>query len=199
MLYFKLVNNLAPLYLTDRLPPLTSSVNPYHRRQRLERYTPYCRTELYKTSFFPSATTLWNSLPDEIKQISSLSVLKRHLSKNDSVVPKYYYLNDRISEIIICKLRLKMSDLKHDLFRRHITNDPICSCGDGIEDARHFLLECPLLQDARARTLEPLLNEIGNNEKILLFGDINKNIFENKEIFHVVGKFIFASKRFSKD
>ena len=121
------------------------------------------------------------------------------LSRNDSVVPKYYYLNDRTSEIIICKLRLKMSDLRHDLFRRHITNDPICSCGNGVEDARHFLVECPLLQDARAQTLEPLLNEIGNNVMALLFGDRDKNIIENKENFHVVGKFIFASKRFSID
>eukprot|EP00745_Piridium_sociabile_P017482 TRINITY_DN2628_c1_g1_i3.p2 TRINITY_DN2628_c1_g1~~TRINITY_DN2628_c1_g1_i3.p2 ORF type:complete len:134 (+),score=4.44 TRINITY_DN2628_c1_g1_i3:650-1051(+) len=131
---------MVPSYLIDRLPQLVSSVNPYHRRHPHERLMPRCRTELYKSSFFPSSTALWNGLPDHIKQSNSLSFLKRFLSITDNVVPGYYYLPNRTSEIMLCKLRLEMSDLNHDLFRRHLTNSSSCDCGSAIEDAAHFLI-----------------------------------------------------------
>ena len=64
ILNFKIVNGIVPLSLAQRLPPLIASVNPYHRRNPLNRQVPRCRLELYRSSFFPSATVLWNDLPD---------------------------------------------------------------------------------------------------------------------------------------
>ena len=40
LMYFKIVNGLAPNYVTEYLPPLVSSINPYHRRNHLERKVP---------------------------------------------------------------------------------------------------------------------------------------------------------------
>ena len=127
ILYFKIVNGMVPTYLTNRLPCLVSSINPYHRRRPLERLIPRCRLNLYKSSFFPSTTILWNDLPDHVKQSDSISFLKRFLNSNDSTVPKYFYLPDRASEIILCKIRLEMSDLNNDLYKRHIRDNPSCN------------------------------------------------------------------------
>ena len=78
VLFFKLTKNLTPHYLTNYLPPLVSEVNPYHRRNILDRYIPRSSTELYKQSFFPSTTALWNALPDFIKLSDSTAEFKRH-------------------------------------------------------------------------------------------------------------------------
>ena len=199
LLYFKLVNSLAPPYLVNRVPPLTSQVNPYHRRNPLERYTPACRTELYKSSYFPSTTALWNNLPEDIRQTTSLSLLKRYLCQLDSTVPKYYYLPDRTSEILLCRLRLEMSDLNYDLFNRHISNNPTCECGFVREDASHFLMDCPLYQHARAQTIDLLSNDVKSNLQTLLFGRADKSVFDNVDILSTVGKFITLTNRFSYD
>ena len=39
-MYFKILNGLTPTFLTNYLPPLASSLNPYHRRRPLERQHP---------------------------------------------------------------------------------------------------------------------------------------------------------------
>merc|ERR1712055_696035 len=71
-LYYKIINGYAPGYLNEYIPPLITEINPYHRRNLLDRYLPRCRTELYKQSFFPSVTAAWNAIPDEAKRLKSI-------------------------------------------------------------------------------------------------------------------------------
>eukprot|EP00745_Piridium_sociabile_P001459 TRINITY_DN108977_c0_g1_i14.p1 TRINITY_DN108977_c0_g1~~TRINITY_DN108977_c0_g1_i14.p1 ORF type:complete len:341 (-),score=9.36 TRINITY_DN108977_c0_g1_i14:68-1090(-) len=196
ILYFKIVNGIVPLYLINRLPQLVSAINPYHRRNPLERQMPFCRTALYKSSFFPSTTSLWNDLPNEIKQLDSLSRLKRFLNSMDSEVPRYYYLSHRSTEIVLCKLRLEMSDLRHDLFKRHLSDNSSCACGSAVEDAFHFLSECPLYHQSRDQTIELLSDDVKTDVSVLLFGRRNTSTTENQEIVLAVGNVIRMSERF---
>ena len=197
ILYYKIVKGSVPTYLIDRLPHLTASINPYHRRFPLERQVPRCRLELYKSSYFPSTTVLWNSLPEHIKRSDSIGVLKRFLSRDDSTVPPHYYLPDRQSEIIICKLRLEMSDLNNDLCKRHIANNSACSCNAPVEDACHFLIHCPLFQQIRAQTIDLLPDDVKTNVSLLLFGSCDRNLNDNRTILESVGNFIQLSNRFT--
>ena len=72
-------------------------------------------------SFFPSTTLLWNNLPVNIQESSSLSEFKRYLTNNDAKVPSYYYSGQRTEQIIHCRLRLQMGDLNFDLnFNQHL-------------------------------------------------------------------------------
>ena len=199
IMYFKIVNGAAPPYLINRLPQLVTDVNPYHRRNPLQRQIPYCRTVLYQSSFFPSTTSLWNNLPDEVKQMNSLSCFKRFLKREDSEVPVYFYLPIRSAEIILCKLRLEMSDLKHDLFKRHLSDDSSCNCGYAVEDASHYLLECALYNEHRAQTIAVLSPAIQNDVSMLLFGSRDNNLSQNKTIMQAVSNFITFSKRFEND
>ena len=196
LLYFKFVNNLLPRHLCNKFPHLAADENPYHRRRPLERRIPRCHTELYKKSCFPSTTSLWNLLPDQAKTLDSIGAFKRFISKEDQNVPPYYYIGDRIPQLIHCRLRLNMSDLKSDLFHRFLNDTTTCNqCQAPIEDATHYLLHCTEYQHYRNATIHTL-PPIALNMNTLLFGNDIFSIEFNSYIFLVVQEFIFLTNRF---
>ena len=194
IMYHKIINDLTPEYLGDLLPPLVSTTNPYHRRRPLERAVPSHKTDLYKTSFFPDTTRLWNQLPTFIQQTTSISQLKHFLKQNDPIVPPYYYSGTRTEQYKHCQLRCNMSSLNSDLFNRHLTNDPSCACGHVQETAEHYLLYCPNFAMIRAATVATLPCTTLST-KVLLYGDKSFTMTENEEIFDTVHTFIRESKR----
>ena len=157
---------------------------------------PSFKTTLYQNSFFVSTTYLWNELPDNYKLTDSISSFKRLLRKDDISVPIYYFGNDRTTEIIHCKLRLEISDLKGDLVKRHLTDNPTCQCGFECENSKHYLFDCPLFHEARLSTLFKI-NYQDYTLDSLLFGVNNKSVAENDQIFHHVRNFINLSQRFN--
>ena len=191
-----MTRKMTPSYLSNCLPPLISENNPYHRRNPLERLMPHCRTEFYQQSFLPSITMIRNDLPDFVKLSSSLVVFKRFLSENDTIVPPIYYSTNRISEIIHCKLRLEISDLNSDLFKRHLTANMSCICGSPIENANHFLRDCPLFDQIRRTTINQIKNYPLIHTKHLTHGNFDLTFEENKDVFDKVQKFIILSGRF---
>ena len=195
LLYFKFTKGLLPNYLDTKFPPLASEVNTYHRRRPLDRQPPQCNSESYKKTYFPAATTLWNSLPEEIQKTNSFGEFKRFLRKDDIVVPPYYYIRNGKEQIIPCKMRLGMSDLQDDLFNRHLSDIKKCACGANKENALHFLLYCPLFTQARYITLSTL-PPITKNIKTLLNGNKNYSVQFNSYIFLTVQEFIKNSSRF---
>ena len=199
IMYFKIVNGFCPNYLQELLPPLASSVNPYHRRRPYERQVPPVRTELYKNSFFPRTTSDWNSLSDSLKSLTSLSDFKRRINSSKPIVPPYFYFGERSEQIIHCRLRLGMSNLNNDLLARHLTNDPSCQCGHPTETAYHYFLECPQYNTLRQNTIMALnfLNQTEIDAEVLLTGNPLLSVSRNCEIFRFVHQFIKASKRFT--
>ena len=133
------MNGNTPSYLEALLPALVSSVNPYHKRCPYERLLPPHKTELYKSSFFPSTTLLWKTLPKNIQFSTSVSELKRHLKRSDHIVLSHFYIGVRHAQIIHTKLRLHLSDLKQDLVERHLLHAAACNCGTS-KTVEHYLL-----------------------------------------------------------
>ena len=197
IIFYKMVNGLAPKHLTDCLPPLVSISNPYHIRNPLERKIPPCRLEFSKRSFFPSTTVEWNALPDSFKLANSLSQFKRFLKLKDVVVPRLYY-NDknRFVEIIHCKIRLEISDLNNHLFKRHLRNDSVCACGYKTENTKHYFFDCPLYIPARTSTIHTIPNLRSLTIKALTHGDNSKTFADNSFFFKKVQEFIVLSNRF---
>ena len=197
LLTFKKIQlGLCPNYLSNLFPPLISEVNPYHRRRPLDRYEPHCKTELYRKSFIPATTSLWNSLPSHIQETVSISEFKRFLNSSSSKVPPYYYYGERAEQVIHCRLRLQMSDLHCDLFHRHLRDDPLCSCGRVRETAEHYLLFCPVFETVRNTTIGTLPDH-WKTVSSLLQGDPLLTINNNETIFKTVHAFIKQSKRFT--
>ena len=195
ILFFKFVNGLLPTHLSCKFPELVSNFQHYPRRRPLQRQPPLWNYEFYHKSYFPTSTELWNNLPDDIKSITSISAFKRYLTYNDPEVPSYFYLGDRVPQIIHCKLRLNMSDLQSDMFNRHISNNKNCNCGFRTENANHYLLQCPLYNEPRKVTifnLPPLARKC----KILLNRQSNFSLAFNAYVFLIVQEFIMLSGRF---
>ena len=72
---------------------------------------------------------------------------------NSFKVSNYYLLGSRKCNIIHTRLRHQCSSLGADLFRANIISDPSCACGCLLEDAIHYLLECPLYTNARMQLI----------------------------------------------
>ena len=192
----KLTLGLGPNYLLDLLPPLVAATNPYPRRRPHDRVVPVHRTEVYRRSFFPSTTALWNDLPLSIQATTSINVFKRHFTNFDSVVPPYYYVGERCEQIIHCRLRLRMSNLNEDLFNRHLQLNKSCSCGNINESAEHFLLYCRNYENARHNTIATLCPDWSVTQT-LLYGNPNLSLNENTTICLCVHDFIKQSGRFN--
>ena len=77
LMFHKMINYQCPGCLSNLVPPLVSTTNPYHRRRSHERVIPAHKTELYENSFIPSTTQLWNTLPQTIQTNPSISPQKR--------------------------------------------------------------------------------------------------------------------------
>ena len=96
-------------------------------------------------------------------------------------------------------MRLEMSNLNDDLFKRHLSNTSACTCGAPTENAKHFLIECPLYHNPRTQTIDMLSDDVRTNVRVLLFGSQYKNQYENSEILATVGRFLELTKRFETD
>jgi hypothetical protein len=79
VLYYKIVNNLTPNYLSDLLPQTVQQRSGLLLRNS-ENITLYrSRTERFKKSFFPSTTSMWNNLQVRDRNISTVQAFKRSL------------------------------------------------------------------------------------------------------------------------
>ena len=94
-------------------------------------------------------------------------------------------------------MRIGCSKLKSDLHHNlHVEPDSLCSCGHPREDARHFLLECPLHEVPRRelvfnlRTLGPL------SAHKLLWGDHELPLRDNEHIATCLQNYVRQTKRF---
>ena len=79
------------------------------------------KTDIYPNSFVPSTTTLWKSIPENIKQSTSISELKRYLFFSDTTVPPNYYKGKRKEQITHCRLCLETAMGSHPVSSRLIT------------------------------------------------------------------------------
>jgi hypothetical protein len=75
-LMFKIQNNLAPKYLTDLCPKLTSERTTYDLRTGMNITQPQTKTTTYQKSFFPQSIKDWNNLPQISEIAPPFRVLK---------------------------------------------------------------------------------------------------------------------------
>ena len=67
VIFYKIMNGLAPSYLSDLVPPLIQDTTHYNLRNSSDTQTLHANTNLYFNSFFPSTIRAWNTLPEHIK------------------------------------------------------------------------------------------------------------------------------------
>ena len=79
LLAFKVSNGLGPLYLSERLRPYIPNRNLRSSKNKL-LIVPKCNLKTYGYSAFSHrAPTVWNALPDDIRQVELLETFKSKL------------------------------------------------------------------------------------------------------------------------
>jgi hypothetical protein len=110
-------------------------------------------------------------LDPNFKSIQTTSKIKQTLRSNSFKVSNYYLLGSRKCNIIHTRLRHQCSSLGADLFRANIISDPSCACGCPLEDAVHYLLECPLYTNARMQLIIQLSQLKTYYLALIIFGN----------------------------
>ena len=140
--------NLCPEYLSSLVPTNVGSLLATACETRMILGQSIANTQLYFNSFPPSVVREWNALPCHVQDSPTLLTFKNHMNSNLSSPPLYYYTGNRPSQIYHTRIRIHCSALNQYLFSKNIITSPLCDSG-GLENARHFLLECALYQDIR--------------------------------------------------
>ena len=73
---FKIMRNEAPNYLINLIPKCEHTIKTRNSHKPLY----HCRTECFKSSFFPSALSDWFNLDKNIRSSESISVLKKKIT-----------------------------------------------------------------------------------------------------------------------
>ena len=207
--FYKIVKNLAPYYLSEMLPKLSSERTNYRLRSR-ENFTQFsCRTSRFQKSFFPSAITGWNSLDIDVRNSVSLPTFKAKL--RSTLFPHSYnklfdFSLSRRASIDHTRLRLGFSCLREYLFKINRCASPFCECGLDSESVKHFFLFCPrygaqrnVLFTSAATILGETWSSSSDARKInfLLYGVKSVNYDVNCVLFREVQRFIMSTNRFS--
>ena len=194
--FFKIVNGFAPTYLIELLPNLVGHNLQYNLRNSLDFSEPFCRLDINKQSFFPSSVLLWNNLPNHIKEINTLSLFKRSITRKPPPVPKYYFIGERKYSVIHSRLRNNCSNLNFDLYTNHLSSSPTCSCSSEEETVSHYFFHCSNYVNERQVMIQQLNQQnLPVNLESILQGNNVLSEDQNCELFKIVQKFIESSKR----
>ena len=72
-------SGMVPSYIQDLIPPLVSEIFDYPLRNNGNISVPLIRASISQKSCIPSAIRIWNSLDDNLKNISTLPTFKKHI------------------------------------------------------------------------------------------------------------------------
>ena len=208
ILFFKLINNLAPEYTRHPIPQTRLPTYAIRNHAVVGRIN--ARTERFQSSFYPNCLQEWNSLASEIRESPTVSLFKNRISSliRPAQKPLYGIYDPKGVAILTQLLRVGLSKPNSHKFSHNFrdTVNPMCLVNDGIEDTEHFLLHCHAYDDQRYDLLGAIyeilqLNSISNPSNqtlvhIMLYGDKSFSHDENKKILESTLKFIHTSKRF---
>ena len=188
-LFFKMDHGLAPLYLSNLLPPHVEDVSSYRLRNAGNYVGIHANTRTYADSFLPSSIQAWNNLPDSIRSADTLTTFKHLLTLDTPKVPKYYFCGDRFNQVLHTRLRTECSSLNQHLHKRNLVCSPYCIYGQ-VESSTHYLLTCPRYT-RMLNEMVTLISQITNltiTIDVLLFGTDEVSDEVNTTIFKAVHK-----------
>ena len=197
-----------PYYLYNIISPYLSSTNIRHRYLgMIKNYS--CRLQKFAKTFFPSTIMFWNSLDTEIKKLPFKKfkniVIQKIRPLRNIILDNF----DNVSNMYLTWLRVGLSPLKEHKFLYNFadTSEATCSCKQGPENTKHYMLLCSNHSNARDElflnigSILPNFATMPNKKKlkILLYGDENFTREENKQILTFSQKYIVSTNRFKLD
>ena len=95
---YKSVNDLAPTYISDLIPPSVGEISTYTLRNQNDITVPFCRTEISRESCIPSSISAWNSLDIELRNAPSMASFKYQL-KSIKIIQKFQHTIELVIDI----------------------------------------------------------------------------------------------------
>ena len=111
MVFYNMVNNLSPTYLSSLVPSTVGNTTTYQLRNAANLHIIRANSKLYYNSFLPSVIRDWNELPDNVRNSLSKMVFKRHLNSNITNPPIFFFAGKRLGQIHHARLRTKCISL----------------------------------------------------------------------------------------
>ena len=129
--FYKIMHGLSPTFLSDLITPIVGQSNNYYLRNADHIQGFRSNSNLFSDSFFPSTIKAWNNLPNEVREMTSVSAFKKYLNRNKLQSPYYCHVGSHLCQILHARLRMQCSALHADLYRKNIVESPSCKhCGD---------------------------------------------------------------------
>ena len=192
--FHKMTKGTAPLYLQKEIP----IADPNRENLRSESDIPRIRGMVfYQNTFIPKTIVEWNDLDEDVKSCDSSDTFTSRITR-DIDRPSWFLAGKREPSMLHARMRMKCSPLNDDLHTHiHVLDSSECACGYKKENSKHFLLDCPLYENARKKMLSDL-DKLGfkPTTKNLLYGNINYSETTNIEAFIIIQNYIMESKRF---
>ena len=140
--FYKIQSTGLPKYLLQLIPTNDPS---YTLRKPLNIPYYYCRTDIFKNSFFPNVTNEWNKLDEKIKGATSFSLFKASLLKMGRPhVNCTYRINNSVGIMLLTRLCLGLSHLNEHKFQHNSADcvNLLCCCSNEPETTLHFFMHC---------------------------------------------------------
>ena len=132
-LFYKMMNNLSPLYTKVPIPPPHQS--QYSLRNQDVVGLIRARTEKFQSSFYPNCISEWNKLDPEIRTTPSIAAFKSKLLSiiRPSAKP-VFGIHDPLGLSYLSQIRVGLSKLNFHKFKHNFkdTINPRCHTNDGI-------------------------------------------------------------------
>ena len=168
----------------------------------------YCRTDTFKSSFFPNVINEWNKLDGKIEGAPSFSLLRVSLLKvGRPHANSTYRIHNPVGIRLLTRLPLSLSHLNEHKFRHNFADcvNPLCSCSIEPETTLPFFLHCHNFLNIRRKLFDKikLLDETVlqlNDESlltVLLFGSKTYNEQVNVQILNASIDYIINSDIFT--
>ena len=193
--FYKIRNNGIPSYLAELIP--------FHIHK-----TYSCRTDAFKSSFFPLVINEWNKLTFNIGT-SSFNIFRANWVKIIQPIPNSVFgiFNPLGLIKLIIRLQFGLSHLNEHRFNHNFNDymNPLCTCSLGIESTVHYFFHYNYYNSARISLLNDL-NSINRTllnlsdlslVNVFLYGDPQFNDSRNAYILNSSFKYILISKIFS--
>ena len=137
--FFKIKIYGKPKYLLNKIP----SSQIHYNTDQVDTY--YCRTDIFKNSFFPFTITEWKKLEIDIWKSKSYATFQSTLLKLGRPIERAIYsINNPVRLKLLTRLRIGLSHLNEHRFNHNFQNsiNSLCNCSLEIESTSHFLLHC---------------------------------------------------------
>ena len=127
-LFFKIIKHGLPEYLFDLIPQNNHQYNT-HTTEDIRTF--YCRTDIFKYSYFPVTIMEWNKTDVKLRKSESLPYFRNALLKVGRPTDKPVHNNHNpIGLKLLTRLRLGLSYLNEHKLKHNFQDciNPLCTC-----------------------------------------------------------------------